>query len=145
MISMTDQPTVPSSSCGTPSRSVTNSFGISGHTQLLLQVRARGRVAEDQLPLREAVPERLLAHQRRFVETRKDQLELAGVGANIADRENAGLAGLESLGVDGDEVAVEVEAPVGERPEFHLQAVEGEQGVAGNVRVLAVVALDRDA
>src|SRR4051794_16627760 len=115
MISMTDQPTVASSSCLSPLRSMTLSFGMSGNTQFLLQVRARGRVAEDQLLFGKADLERLLAHQRRLVESGQDQLELAGIGADVANGENPGLVGGELGRVDRDQVAIEVEPPLGDR------------------------------
>src|SRR3954451_8193469 len=114
---------------------------MSGDTQLLLQVRARGRVAEDQPLLGEAELERLLAHQRRLVEAGEDQLQLPGIGADVADSEDTLAFGLELLGADLDEILVEIEAPFSDRPELHLQPVEGEQRVAG-VRLLAGSALD---
>ena len=57
-----------------------------------------------------------------------------------------GLAGLEGRGVDLDQVAVEVEPPLGDRAQLHLQAVEGEQRVAGErAPSLPSAALDADA
>src|SRR4028118_177252 len=131
--SMTEQPAGRSGWWAPPSRSGTWIVGIgSGHTQLLLEVGARGRVAEDQPLLGAAVAERLLAHQGRLVEAGEDQLQLAGVGADVADGEDALLARLEGFRLDLDQVLVEVEAPVGHGAKLHLQAVEGEERVGGH-------------
>ena len=57
---------------------------------------------------------------------------LPGYVVDVADGEDAGLAGLELLGVDGDQVLVEVEAPVGDRSELHGEPEERQQRVAGD-------------
>src|ERR1700749_623426 len=63
--------------------------------ELLLQARRRGRVLEHQPLVLIDVAMRLLRHQRALVETAQDQLQLAGIGVDVADRENARYAGLE--------------------------------------------------
>ena len=73
------------------------------HAELLLQAGRRGRVLEGQLLVRMDVAVRLLRHQRALVEAGQDQLELARIGVDVADREDAGLAGLERRGVDRDQ------------------------------------------
>ena len=47
---------------------------------------------------------RLLRHQRRLVEARQDELELARIPVDVADGEDAGHAGLERRGVDRDHI-----------------------------------------
>src|ERR1700738_3863049 len=62
--------------------------------KLLLQAGRRGRVLEHQPLVRIDVTVRLLRHQRALVEAAQDQLELAGIGVDVADRKNDGHAGL---------------------------------------------------
>src|SRR5690242_7071686 len=64
-------------------------------SKLLLQARRRSRVLKHQPLVRINVAVRLLRHQRAFVEAAQDQLELAGIGVDIADRENSRHTGLE--------------------------------------------------
>src|SRR5207342_3225657 len=63
--------------------------------ELLLQARRGGRVLEHQPLVRIDVAVRLLRHQRALVESGQDQLQLAGIGVDVADRENAGHIGFE--------------------------------------------------
>ena len=49
-----------------------------------------------------------------------------------------GRRGLELLGVGRDQVLVEVQPPIGDRPELHGQPEEGQQRVAGDLEGLAV-------
>src|SRR5437879_9509951 len=63
--------------------------------ELLLQARRRCRVLEHQPLVRIDVAVGLLRHQRTFVEAAQDQLQLAGIGVDIADGENSRDAGLE--------------------------------------------------
>ena len=65
--------------------------------------------------------------QGRLGEARQDQLELARVGRDVADGENAGLVGLAGRRIDGDKLAIELEAPVRDRPELHRQPEKGQQ------------------
>src|SRR5205085_2135110 len=60
--------------------------------------------------------------QRCLGEARQDQLEFAGVGGDIADREDAGPRGGAGGRVDADVVVVEVEAPGGQRAEIGSEA-----------------------
>src|SRR5262245_14216740 len=72
--------------------------------------------------------------QRRFVESRQDQLLLAGIGVDVSDSEDTRYVRLEFLGVDLDRLLLEIEAPLGDRPELRVQAEEHEQ-VIGVERV----------
>ncbi len=76
------------------------------------------------------------------MEARENELELARVGHDVADGEDARHIGLERLGVDGDKVALEVEARSGDRTELHLETIEGEESVARQPLLGAIVALD---
>jgi hypothetical protein len=77
------------------------------------------------------------------VEARQDQLQLAGVGVDVADREDTGHAGLELLGVDRNEVFIEIDPPMSDRPELHGEPEEGKQAV-DRKPVLAALGLDGD-
>src|SRR5207237_5485793 len=68
--------------------------------ELLLQARRRGRVLEHQPLVRIDVAVRLLRHQRALVEAGENNLELARIGVDVADGEDAGDVGLERRGVD---------------------------------------------
>ena len=65
----------------------------------------------------------------RFGETGQDQLQLAGIGDDVADGEDAGLAGRGRRGVDGDLIVLQRELPVGDRSQRHRQAEERQQRV----------------
>src|SRR5688572_30276663 len=80
--------------------------------ELLLQAGRRRRVLEGQLLVRKDVTVRLLRHQRRLVKAGQDQLQLARIGVDVADREDTRLAGLERAGIDRDQILVEAKAPV---------------------------------
>jgi hypothetical protein len=67
--------------------------------------------------------------QRRFVEARQDELLLARVDVDVTHREDAGDAGLELLGVHRDLLAVDAQAPVGDRAELGAEAEEHQQHV----------------
>ena len=86
-ISITLQPSRPSTTCSAPLRSVAMIF-ISD-TQFLLQAGRRRRVLEAQLLVRLADVERGLRHQRGLVKARQDQLQLARIGVDVADGEDA--------------------------------------------------------
>ena len=68
----------------------------------------------------------------------QDQLALAGVGVDVADGEDAGLAGLELLGVDHQLLALQRQLPVGDGAELGAHAVEDEQRVQRQRRRAAV-------
>ena len=76
--------------------------------------------------------------ERGLVEAREDQLLLAGIGVDVADREDAGLAGLELLGVDLERLLLELEAPLRDRPELRVQPEECEQLLAADALARAV-------
>ena len=53
--------------------------------------------------------------ERRLGEAGQDQLQLAGIGGDVADGEDAGLAGRAGRRIDRDVVALQRQAPVGDR------------------------------
>ncbi|MCY1231998.1 hypothetical protein D9M72_444650 [compost metagenome] len=61
------------------------------------------------------------------MEARQDQLLLAGVGVDVAHREDARDIGLELLGVHLDLLALQVQAPFGDRAQLGRQAEEHQQ------------------
>src|SRR5262245_55710051 len=86
----------------------------------------------------------LLRHERRLVEARQDELELAWIGVDIADGEDALLVRLEFLGVDRDEVLVQLEAPIGYRAELHGEPEERHHDLGRLLEGGAVGTLYRD-
>src|SRR6266568_7597205 len=56
--------------------------------------------------------------ERGLGKAREDQLELAGIGGDVADRENPRPRGGAGRGVDADPMVVEVEPPCRERAEI---------------------------
>src|SRR5215213_3624993 len=85
---------------------------LSRDAELLLQARGRGRVLEQELLLGIHVAMHLLRRQRALVEAGEDQLQLARIGVDVADGEDAGNVGLELLRVDWDQVLVQVQPPI---------------------------------
>ena len=77
------------------------------------------------------------------MEARQDQLQLAGIGVDVADGEDALDGGFELLGVHGDQVLMQVEAPFGDGAKLHGEAEERQHGIAGDIEALAVIALHR--
>jgi hypothetical protein len=75
------------------------------------------------------------AGQRRLVEARQDQLLLARIGVHVAHREDARRAGLELLGVDDDLLALEVQAPLGDRAQLGLRPKNTSSTSSGTRRV----------
>ena len=55
---------------------------------------------------------RALGGERGLMETRQDQLQLARIGVDVADGENARNARFELRRVDGDQILMEIDAPV---------------------------------
>ena len=85
----------------------------------------------------------LLRHQRAFVESGKDELELARIPIDVADGEHARHAGFKTFRLDGDEfVVAELDAPIRDRTKFHRQSEERQQRVAGDLERRAVIGLD---
>ena len=120
--------------CNAALRLARRSFrAASAHPELALQAGRRGRVLEGQFLVRVDVTMRALGGERGLVEARQDQLELARIGVDVADGENAGNAGFELRRVDGDQILVQVDPPAGDRPELHRQAEERHHVVAGVV------------
>ena len=87
--------------------------------------------------------ERLLRHQRGLVEAGEDQLELARIGIDVADGEDAGDAGLERAGVGRDQLVLHLQPPFGDRAELHGEAEERKHGIELDARFRSVVSLHR--
>src|SRR5438309_1369182 len=117
-------------------------FSLSDDAELLLQARRRGRVLKHDPLLREDDVDRRLRHQGGFVEAAEDQLELAGVSIDVADREDPRLRALELGSIDRDQVFMQVDPPIRDRAELHGEAEERENTAAGNRALLAVLVLD---
>ncbi len=83
--------------------------------------------------------------ERGLVEARQDQLLLARVRVDVADREDPGLAGLELLRVDPERLLLQRKAPVRDRTELRVQAEAGEHELATDVHGRLVRAHDRRA
>src|ERR1700729_4076950 len=115
----------------------------SAHAQLALQAGRRRRVLERQFLVRIDIMMRALGGERGLMKTGEDQLELAGIGIDVADGENAGNAGFEFRSVDRDQILIEIDAPTGDRPELHGESEEREHIVAGMVVNLTVLTTDR--
>src|SRR6202021_4116312 len=109
--------------------------------ELLLQTRRRRRVLEHQPLVRIDIAVRLLGHQRTLMEAAQDELELAGIGVDVADRKNSGHAALERRGLDRHQIILQRNTPVRDRPELHGQAEERQHGVAVDFRDGVVAAL----
>ena len=80
--------------------------------------------------------------ERRLVKAAQDELLLAGVDVDVADREDPRDAGLELLGVHRDLALLHPEAPLGDRAQVRREAVEDEH-LFGVHRVLRGVLLER--
>src|SRR5215472_17085687 len=95
----------------------------SRNAELLLQAGGGGRVLEDEPLARIDVVISLLRHQRAFVETRQDELELARIPIDVADRKDPRHARFERRGVDENVLAVlHLHAPIRDRPELDGQS-----------------------
>jgi hypothetical protein len=80
--------------------------------------------------------------ERRLVEPAQNQLLLARVVIDVADRENPGNAGLEFLSVHLECFLLELEPPFGHRAELGMQPKKREHLVGGNlVGRLSIVGL----
>src|SRR5207302_7340477 len=69
------------------------------HSQTLVHQRARGRVLQELLLVRIQMMLDRERGERRLVESGQDQLLLARIGVDVADRKDPGEAGPELLGV----------------------------------------------
>ncbi len=67
----------------------------------------------------------LLGRERRLVEAGENELQLDGIGVDVTDGKDAGRRRLELLGIDGDEVLGEVEAPSAIGPSFIVRPKNG--------------------
>src|SRR5207302_9652347 len=85
-----------------------------------------------------------MRRHRRLGEAREDELQLALVSGDIADGEDAGHRGSAGRGIDDDVVALEVEAPLRDRPEIHGKPEEGEEGIGGEPLDPAIESGDND-
>src|ERR1700756_822454 len=104
---------------------------LSHDAELLLQAGGRGGVLKNQPLAWIDVVVRLLRHQRAFVEARQDELELARIPVDVADRKNPGHARFERRGVDHDILAVlHFHAPIRDRTELHCESEEWQRGGA---------------
>src|SRR5262245_54657299 len=85
--------------------------GALGHAEPLLHERARRRVLQVDLLARLEQRLRGERRQRRLVESAQDEFLLARVIADVADREDAGRAGLERGRIYLERLALHREAP----------------------------------
>src|SRR5262245_19448464 len=108
------------------SRLFTAAAPSSRHTEPLVHDRARRGVLQMHLLRRVLILGDRKRRERRLVEAAQDQLLLAGIGVDVADREDPGLAGLELRGVDVDRLLLEREPPFRDRTEFRMQTEEYE-------------------
>src|SRR5690606_23320690 len=113
----------------------------SGDAEFLLQARRGSRVLESDLRIGICIFECGLRHQRGFVEARQNELQLARIGVDVTNRKNTWLARLELFRINSDQVLMQVEAPIRNRAEFHRQTEEGQQRVAFDLIVVAIIAL----
>src|SRR6185312_10599733 len=67
--------------------------------------------------------------ERGLGETRQDQLELARIGRNVADREDSGARGRAARRIDADVVLLDLEPPSGKRTEIGRQPEKRQQAV----------------
>ena len=87
---------------------------------------------------------RALCGERGLMKTGQDQLQLAGIGIDVADGENARNARFEFRRVDRDQILIEIDSPSGDRAELHGEPKERQHVVAGMVVGLTVLTTDRE-
>ena len=80
--------------------------------------------------------------ERRFVEAADDELLLARIGVDVADREDPRRRGLEARRVDDELLLLERQAPVGDRPELRAPAEQDEERVERQLARIAVAGQD---
>ena len=68
------------------------------------------------------------------MEARQDQLLLARIDTDVADRENTRHVRLESLGVDCDRALLQFQTPVGDRAQSRRQPEENQQRIQRHAR-----------
>src|SRR3954454_22501869 len=59
--------------------------------------------------------------ERGLGEARQDQLELARIGRDVADREDSGARGRATRRIDADMMVLDIEPPAGKRAELGCQ------------------------
>src|ERR1700677_3361378 len=114
------------------------------HAQLALQAGRRRRVLERQFLVWVDIMMRALGGERGLMKTGQDQLQLAGIGIDVADGENARNARFEFRRVDRDQILIEIDSPSGDRAELHGEPEERQHVVAGMVVSLTVLTTDRE-
>src|SRR6185437_929583 len=97
--------------------------------QPLMHDRTGGGVLEELTLLGEEVVLDAESGERRLVEARQDELFLAGIGVDVAHREDARQTGLEFLRIHLQRFLLELESPLGDGPELWMQAEEDEKVV----------------
>ena len=102
----------------------TSGLGYSGAGQTL-----GGRVFEMQrlAGMKQRV-DRVRRH-RRLGEARQDQLQLARIAGDVADREDAGARACTARRIDGDAVIVEGKVPLRQRPELGRETEKRQQAI----------------
>src|SRR5882757_10749236 len=63
--------------------------------------------------------------ERGLVKAAQDEFFLARIGVDVADGKDSRHAGLKFFGVDLQRLSLEFQAPVGNGPQFWVQAKEG--------------------
>ena len=91
--------------------------------------RAGGGVLEEHVFARKQKGQRAVGGQRGFVKAAEDEFFLARVGVDVAHGEDARLAGGEFFGVHHQLLALDGQAPVGNRPQARTHAVKNEQRI----------------
>src|ERR1700722_5417121 len=105
-----------------------------GNAEPLLHDRTGGGVLQKLPLLRVQVVLDAEGRQRSLVKAAQNQLLLARIGVDVADRENAGHAGLEALSVDLERFLLHLETPVGHGPELGVQAVKRQHVIGGHLQ-----------
>src|SRR6185437_14954036 len=113
-------------------------------TEPLVHDGARGGVLQELAFLREEVVLDGEGGERRFVKARQDELLLAGIGVDVAHREDSRQGRLELLGVHLEGLLLELEPPLGDRPELRMQTEEDEKVIRLERVHGAVRSLDAD-
>src|SRR5205085_5935255 len=115
------------------------------HSQALVHHRARGGVLQELFLLRIQMMLDRERGQRRLVEPAQDELLLSRVSIDVTHREYSRHAGLELLGVDGQRLLFQRQAPLRDRSELRVQAEEHQQLIGRQRLQRAVGGADVDA
>ena len=113
-----------------------------GYAETLVHQRARGGVLQVHFLARFNEGLGGKGRQCRLVEAAENEFLLARVVADIADGEDAGNVGLKSLGIDGDGLLVQCQAPLGDRPQLGREAEEDQDVICLNQPVAPVLQAD---